>query len=704
MHLLPVRELRRVEVEPRARGRHARQHDACRSGARPPAPARRSRGVPTASIATSAPSSVSAASTSAGASSGATACVAPTASAAARRAGGRVDRRRSVAAPAMRAPWTANCPTPPAPTTTTAPPGCTRAARSTAPTPVRAAQPSSAACVERQRRRGSGSAARSRHQRRGARARRRPSCGTRSRRRARAAWCRRAACPRRCRRAAARRPSGGPRRHGPHAPQAGAHETTTRSPGRRSATPSPTASTTPAPSWPRIIGTGRVHSPRTTCRSEPHTPDGGHAHEHVAGAGLLDLDLGQLEGRPGARKSAARVLTGCRAALRPAPAGHRRLQGRFGARLRVCKREARAPLHVCRKRRAELRIRGHARLVRGGQDHLHPARPPLLADRKPEVLPDHVRVPAVLVGVERRPAEDLGQPGRDVLRMVLVHAGEHRPEDRVVAHAPVEHGGQPLERLRTTGPLVQRGHRIARLLRHPPSSATTSSTVLTSPRFVTAYSTAAFCQSSLIVDVRRTPAPSRSRGRRRSGSSTPTDMFVQAPRDDHRLRAEAAQLDVERRAEEGADALLVDHDVAVLRLEAGDGLGAPGAPASSRSTSRVPVPQPGVLLRVGVVVGPAPTEAKWCTWMTAHAASSARPRRAARTFATTFCDSAWAGEPQSGERALGADHVVLQVEDQERRCPSDQAAIGVFRLADVCGRRSPATFVGCGARSTTCVM
>ena len=50
------------------------------------------------------------------------------------------------AAPAIRAPWTTNCPTPPAPMTRTLEPGCTRFPLSAAPTPVSAAQPSSAAC------------------------------------------------------------------------------------------------------------------------------------------------------------------------------------------------------------------------------------------------------------------------------------------------------------------------------------------------------------------------------------------------------------------------------------------------------------------------------------------------------------------------------------------------------------------------------
>ena len=48
-------------------------------------------------------------------------------------------------APAMRAPWIAARPTPPAPNTATVAPGSTRAVLSTAPTPVVTPQPISAA-------------------------------------------------------------------------------------------------------------------------------------------------------------------------------------------------------------------------------------------------------------------------------------------------------------------------------------------------------------------------------------------------------------------------------------------------------------------------------------------------------------------------------------------------------------------------------
>ena len=57
-----------------------------------------------------------------------------------------------------------------------------------------------------------------------------------------------------------------------HVPHGYHHDSTTWSPTATCVTPAPTASTTPAPSWPSTIGYGAVHSPSTTCRSEWQTP------------------------------------------------------------------------------------------------------------------------------------------------------------------------------------------------------------------------------------------------------------------------------------------------------------------------------------------------------------------------------------------------------------------------------------------------
>ena len=56
------------------------------------------------------------------------------------------------------------------------------------------------------------------------------------------------------------------RRHGAN------HDSTTWSPTTTSRTSGPTASTTPAPSWPSTSGSGTVQSPLNACRSEWQTP------------------------------------------------------------------------------------------------------------------------------------------------------------------------------------------------------------------------------------------------------------------------------------------------------------------------------------------------------------------------------------------------------------------------------------------------
>ena len=66
---------------------------------------------------------------------------------------------------------------------------------------------------------------------------------------------------------------GRPARHDRHLPHGTSHDSATGWPTDSDRTPGPTASTTPAPSWPIAIGVGRGHSPSRTWRSEWHTPD-----------------------------------------------------------------------------------------------------------------------------------------------------------------------------------------------------------------------------------------------------------------------------------------------------------------------------------------------------------------------------------------------------------------------------------------------
>ena len=64
---------------------------------------------------------------------------------------------------------------------------------------------------------------------------------------------------------------------------------------------------------------------------------------------------------------------------------------------------------------------------------------------------------AALGAVPGRAAEDLAEPGRDVLRVVRVHSGEDRGEESVLGDLLVEPGEEPVEGLRPAGPLVQVG-------------------------------------------------------------------------------------------------------------------------------------------------------------------------------------------------------------------------------------------------------
>ena len=161
----------------------------------------------------------------------------------------------SLVAPATRDPCRAARPMPPRPITATVAPGHTFAVWIEAPTPVETPQPSRQA-RERARASGIGTICGSVTTVWVARV---PQCRTpvstcppaRWRRRG---WC--SSCPHR---------RGAPRRHCRHRPHGTAQVMTTRSPAATDVTPSPTASTTPAPSWPSSIGqrapSSRARSP-----------------------------------------------------------------------------------------------------------------------------------------------------------------------------------------------------------------------------------------------------------------------------------------------------------------------------------------------------------------------------------------------------------------------------------------------------------
>ena len=175
------------------------------------------------------------------------------------------------AAPAYRAPWIALLPTPPAPKITTVCPGRTPAAYTEVPQPVGTPQPVSAATSNGMY----GSIGTQEFCETTARSAKVPSMQNPPRSAPSSSWNLKvpsASIPviicapqshRFCR----------PVEQYRHVPQAGMNEHTTWSPAFTRVTPGPTASITPAPSWPPTIGSRPVLSPVWMCSSEWHRPD-----------------------------------------------------------------------------------------------------------------------------------------------------------------------------------------------------------------------------------------------------------------------------------------------------------------------------------------------------------------------------------------------------------------------------------------------
>src|SRR5690606_8823817 len=165
-------------------------------------------------------------------------------------------------AAAMRAPWMTDWPMPPAPTTSTVWPGRTRARLSTAPTPVTTAQPTrqatssgtsrsmTTACVSATTTASVNTPVLAK-----ANARSPPTVNGRP-----------------SRPIVSRQWVGWPRSQAAHRPQLPSVVRTTWSPTDTLVTASPTASTTPAPSWPRTTGVGNGIVPSITETSLWHSP------------------------------------------------------------------------------------------------------------------------------------------------------------------------------------------------------------------------------------------------------------------------------------------------------------------------------------------------------------------------------------------------------------------------------------------------
>src|SRR3954452_9649013 len=212
----------------------------------------------------------------------------------------------------------ANWPTPPAPTTRPVAPATSPARLTTEPAPVMAAQPSSAASANET----PGGMGRTPGRGMSTWVARAPTAVIRYT--GSPSWRRRvvpsgnvpAANPARRFGHAAGRPSA----HTEQCRQPGAHQTTTRSPTPTASTPPPTASTPPDPSWPRTIGPGRVHSPRTTWRSEPQMPTAAMRTRTSPGPGPSTSISSTRIGASGASSSGARAeiptLTGAAYASR----------------------------------------------------------------------------------------------------------------------------------------------------------------------------------------------------------------------------------------------------------------------------------------------------------------------------------------------------------------------------------------------------
>ena len=205
-------------------------------------------------------------------------------------------------APAARKPWTMHWPTPPQPNTTARSPGRTCAVLKTAPTPVIAAQPISAA-TSRSVPPGSSTACvagittcSAKH----AVAMKWPRSRPRARRRELPSGMRWRCDP-------ISQSAGEPEAHQRQRPQAVTHASATASSTFGASTPGPTASTTPAPSWPSTIGRSYVQVPSITCRSERQTPAAAMRTRTSPACGSASSTSSTLSGAPDSHSTAARI-------------------------------------------------------------------------------------------------------------------------------------------------------------------------------------------------------------------------------------------------------------------------------------------------------------------------------------------------------------------------------------------------------------
>ncbi len=216
-----------------------------------------------------------------------------------------------VEAPARRAPWITDRPTPPQPMTATVEPGSTPAVCQTAPIPVDKAHPTRAAS--------SRGAAR--------------STGTTWRSGTSVSSAKVAVPSPRMSFApptdAYGPPSdsaipvlhnmGCPARHQKHCRHGGIHVSTTWSPTATRVTAGPTSTTTPEPSWPSTVGNMKGMVPFWTERSEWHTPLAAIRTRTSRGPTGSSVISSTSKGAPTSRSTAARTVPACVGVMTPPP-------------------------------------------------------------------------------------------------------------------------------------------------------------------------------------------------------------------------------------------------------------------------------------------------------------------------------------------------------------------------------------------------
>jgi hypothetical protein len=137
--------------------------------------------------------------------------------------------------------------------------------------------------------------------------------------------------------------------------------------------------------------------------------------------------------------------------------------GNRRAKLRIVLREPRAPFGVSDDRGTELRVGGQPRLVSGLREQGDETQSLLGCDREPDVLVEHVLIPAVRFGVFGWAAHHLAPPCRRVGAMLGADgSAEHAADEVVLFHEVIEEVQPPLERVSAATPVKDRRRLVRR--------------------------------------------------------------------------------------------------------------------------------------------------------------------------------------------------------------------------------------------------